>query len=259
MTLHPDSSVPLYIQLKKLLQARMQSGTYPEGSRLPSERELAQSFNVSRMTARQALQLLAQEGLTYSRVGKGTYVSARKIDQQLRFLTSFTEEMERLGMKASSRVLLAEVQPAPPDIADQLQIPAASEIAMVRRVRLADHEPLAVETSYLVHDLCPGILEAGDFSRDSLYEVLRNRYGWALVRAEQKIAARLPQHWECEALKIDRYTPVLSMQRTTFDGQERPVELVYSAYRGDHYQFRAMLRHSEWTAERVKGNPSRDG
>mgnify|MGYP005849407643 CR=1 FL=1 len=104
---NPNSKVPLYIQMNEYLRKQIDAGTYPIGTRLPSERELAETNAVSRMTARQALQLLIQQGYADSRVGKGTFAALPKIRQELTELTGFSEEMSRRGMQPSSRVLRA--------------------------------------------------------------------------------------------------------------------------------------------------------
>ncbi|NPV66005.1 MAG: GntR family transcriptional regulator [Anaerolineae bacterium] len=248
MNVQPHSSEPFYIQIKNYLQMQIQTGAYPVGARLPSERELAEQFNVSRMTARQALLLLAREGLTYTRVGKGTYVSPPKFDQDLDALRSFTEEMRQRGVEPSSRVLEATLRPADDEVAARLQIAPGAEVVVLSRVRLADGKPLAIETTHLDHQMCPGILDGHDFSRESLYGVLRREYGWVLVWADQIIEARLPQPHERRLLNIDRQTPVLGIRRTTYSRHDRPVEFVYSVYRGDQYQLRAILRHPDTTA-----------
>jgi GntR family transcriptional regulator len=239
--LQPDSSTPLYIQLKTLLQERMRSGYYREGSRLPSERELAQLYKVSRMTARQALQLLSQEGLTYARVGKGTYVSLAPIHQQLESLSSFTEEMERLGMKARSLVLRADISPATDALAARFSTTPGTPLVIIKRVRLANEVPVALETTHLVHSMCPGILDLCDLSQDSLYAALRKHFGMMLVRAEQIFEARLAQENEAGLLGIQDTNPVLNIERTTYDSQNRVTEFVRSVYRGDQYRFRATL------------------
>ncbi len=244
----PDSSVPLYIQLKELLQAAMEDGTFAPGSRLPSERELAQRYAVSRMTARQALQLLAHEGLTYSRVGKGTYASQPKIPQELKALTSFTEEMAHLGMEASSTVLRAEIQRAPSEVSRRLELGSGADTVLLVRVRHADGEPIAIEHTHIDYAICPGILEHSDFSRASLYQVLRQEYGVSVVRADQYIDTRMPEVRETELLHLDTLTPVLKIERTTYDANNRPIEFVRSVYRGDKYRFRVALHASEWVA-----------
>jgi len=248
----PDSSTPLYIQLKELLQAAITDGRFAPGSRLPSERELAQRYGVSRMTARQALQLLAQEGMTYSRVGKGTYAREPKIPQELQALTSFTEEMSRLGMRASSKVLRAELQHAPVEIAARLGLRAGAEIVLLARIRCANDEPMAIEYTHLDHATCPGILDRSDFHNTSLYEILRQAYGLSVISADQLIDTRMPDSREIELLRIDAHTPVLNIERATFDAEGRPVEFVQSVYRGDKYRFHVRLHASEWVAAPVK-------
>jgi GntR family transcriptional regulator len=243
--LQHESSVPLYIQIKELLQRQIESGEYAVGARLPSERELAQRYDVSRMTARQALRALAQEGLTHSRVGKGTFVSAPKINQELLALTSFSEDMRQRGIQPSSRVLSAEVHPAGTEVAARLHVLPGTEIVVLKRVRLADRRPLALETTHLPHRLCPGLLKQHDFERDSLYEVLRREYGWTLAWADQVIETRLPEESECHALDLDEKTPILKFTRVTFNEQNQPVEFVRSVYRGDQYRLRTILRYTE--------------
>jgi len=235
-----DLSTPLYTQIRDYLQARIKEGAYEVGARLPSERELAQEFEVSRMTARQALQDLIQEGLAYSRVGKGTFVSPPKID--LRALTSFSEESRQRGMTPGSRVLSTALAPADAQTTRWLQIAPGTEIVVLTRIRLANGKPLAIETAHLDHRLCPGILDRHDFANDSLYEVLRNEYGWVLVWADQIIEARQATHEESQLLEMDRHIPVLSLTRVTYDNQDRPIEFVCSVYRGDQYRLHAVLR-----------------
>lgn len=245
MTLLHESPVPLYLQIKDLLHKQIETGSYGVGARLPSERELAQRYQVSRMTARQALQLLAQEGLTHSRVGKGTFVSAPKIKQELRALTSFSEDMRQRGLHATSRVVVAELRAVDGTVADRLAIAPGSEIVVLSRVRLANDQPLALETSHIPHALCPGLLGRYDFSQVSLYEALRRDYGFLLVWADQVIETRLPHNYECDVLAIGKRTPVLSLTRVTYNEQDHPIEFVRSIYRGDQYQLRVMLRYSE--------------
>jgi GntR family transcriptional regulator len=239
------SSVPLYIQIKELLQKQIESGQYTVGSRLPSERELARRHDVSRMTARQALRALVQEGVTYSRIGKGTFVSAPKINQEWQALTSFSEDMRQRGIQPGSRVLSTEIRPAGTEIAACLHLAPGTEIIVLKRVRLADDRPLALEMTHLPHRLCPGLLEQHDFARDSLYEVLRREYGWTLAWADQVIETRLPEKSECCALELDEKTPVLNLTRVTFNEQDQPVEFVRSVHRGDQYRLRTILRYTE--------------
>jgi GntR family transcriptional regulator len=245
VSLQHESATPLYIQIKTLLENQIESGAFRVGARLPSERELAERYNVSRMTARQALRELAQEGLTHTRVGKGTFVSAPKINHELRALTSFSEDVQQRGLQPSSRVLVAEVCPAGDFAAKHLRVNSGTEIVVLSRVRLANKQPLALETTHIPYHLCPQLLARYDFSQTSLYKVLRTDYGLTLAWADQVIETRLPKSHECEALHLETNIPVLSFTRVTYNEQDHPVEFVRSVYRGDQYRLRVILSYSE--------------
>jgi GntR family transcriptional regulator len=214
---------------------------YHAHQRLPSERELSNQYHVSRMTARQALVELAREGTIYTRVGKGTFVAASKINQQLRALTGFSEDVRARGQRPSSRVLEAKVVPAPPDVTAALHLMPQAEVVLLARLRLADDLPLAVEKAYLSQARVPGLLEH-DFSVESLYEVLENVFSFRLVFAEQTIEAALADQRELELLELTPPAAVLRMQRLTIASDGVPVEYVLSTYRGDCYRFRSTLQ-----------------
>lgn len=241
MTLEPHSATPLYIQIKDLLLQKIEAGVFAVGERLPSERELSDEYCVSRMTARQALQLLQQSGLTRTQVGKGTYVS-RRINQELRELTSFTQEMINNGLRPSSRVLHAAVHPADAEIADRLSAQLGEEIVVLTRLRLANQKPIAIETAHLRHVLCPQILSKHNFAVESLYEVLQGRYGMRLIWARQVIAARMPDAGERKELNLPVHVPVLSLARVTYSDADQSIEYVRSCYHGERYQLHTVLR-----------------
>jgi len=234
---HP---LPLYVQLSDTLRADIHAQRLPPHAQLPSERELCSRYNVSRMTVRQALIDLTREGLIYSRVGKGTFVSAPKIDQQLKTLTGFSQEMSSRGSRTSSQVLEARVFSADPEIAQMLHIPIDSEVVQLSRVRLADQVPLALETVRLPHRLVPNLLRH-DFSTESLYDVLEREYNYRLTRAEQTIEAALANPRDAALLQLVPPVAVLIMERLTFTDQDILIEHVQSTYRGDRYKFRSAL------------------
>jgi len=242
MTLNPGGATPLYIQIKELLQTQIENGAFAVGDRLPSERELSEAYGVSRMTARQALQLLQQGGFTRRQVGKGTYVSRPQIDQELRELTSFTQDMSGRGLHPHSRVLHTGILAADAEVAGHLGVTPGEEIVLLQRVRLADDKPIALETAHLPHRLCPDILRRHDFAVESLYAVLQGEYGLHLVWANQLIGARMPDRAERAALGLPPRVPVLSLLRVTFDPEDRPIELVRSCYHSERYQLRTVLR-----------------
>ena len=246
MSLAHDVAEPLYLQIKGLILSEIKAGKYTAHQRLPSERELSAAYGVSRMTVRQAVVDLQHSGAVYARVGKGTFVAAPKIDQQLRLVTSFTQEMRERGQQPSSRLLDARIAPASADVATALELHPGALVATLARVRLSNDQALAIETAYLPADLFPGLLNH-DFSRESLYEVLARDYGLTLIAASQTIEAALAQQSELALLDVDPPAAVLRMQRVTRTPEGRAVELVRSTYRGDLYQLHSNL---EPTAQR---------
>lgn len=241
--LNADSAKPYYEQIKEYLLYKIYSGELGPHDRVPSERNLSEQFGVSRLTAAKAIKELVLEGKLYTQVGKGTFVSDDPIDQALELLTSFSEEMKKRGQRPSSRVLQAGLIPATEAMARRLQVPVGVSLVMLKRVRLANEQPLALETSTLIADLCEGILERHDFAQESLYEVLDVHYRLRLTHAEQEWEARLATDEETEVLQLQPYSPILGITRITFIESDQPIEYVKSAYRGDRYKFRARLMH----------------
>jgi len=235
-----DGPVPIYQQLKGLLLDAVAEGSLRPHQRIPSERELGAQLGVSRMTVRQALTQLIADGVLYARSGKGTFVSDRKIRQPLEHLSSFTEDMRARGMNPSTRILRQERRPADRDSAP-LRPKEGTPIVVLERLRLADGEPIALECARLLGDRCPG-LEEVDLARNSLYAVLRQRYGLSLTHAEQTIEAALPNAQQRTLLGIGPTDPVLHIERITYLDDGVPIEFVSSTYRGDRYRLQVDLK-----------------
>src|SRR5689334_13002812 len=182
MRLRREAPTPLYLQLKNALVADIDAGQYKPHDRLMSERELGEKFKVSRMTVRQALTAMIRDGILYTQVGKGTYVSESKIKQELQMLTGFTQDMAARGTVASGQVLEARIIPATLTLAAIFSMPMNAELVLLSRLRLSDGIPLAIEEVCLRHQVCPSILNF-DFSKESLYNILAIHYNTILVRA----------------------------------------------------------------------------
>ncbi len=241
MHLRREAPTPLYLQLKNALVADINSGLYKPHERLMSERELGEKFKVSRMTVRQALTEMIREGILYTQAGKGTYVNDSKIKQELKTLTGFTQDMAARNAVASGKVLEARIIQATISIAAIFSVPLHTEFVLLSRLRLSDGMPLAIEEAYIRHQICPGILEY-DFSKESLYNVLATHYKTILVRAEQTMEASLATPKEAELLQIDSPSPVLRIDRLTYNEHNMLIEYVKSTYRGDRYKFHTTLQ-----------------
>jgi GntR family transcriptional regulator len=212
----------------------------PEGSALPTERELCDRFEVSRGTVRQVLQRLEVEQRIYRRQGKGTFVAPAKIEQRLG-LTSHTEEMRASGFEPSSKLIDVSRMPAPAEIAAALRINDGSEVLQIERLRLADGDAIALEVLYLNAERFDGISAA--LGEDvSFYQLLRSEYGVELDTAEETIEAVIAAPREARLLGCVQPAALLQLSRLTFDTRGRPVEYVRSLYRGDRFRFRQRLQ-----------------
>ena len=235
-----NAFVPRYHQLKALIREQVRGGHLAPGDLVPSERELSEQYGVSRMTARQALTELVTEGLLYRRQGLGTFVALPKITQQLTSLTGFTEDIRARGQQPGTRVLEATTVQADEALAVRLQTRPGQRLVRLRRLRLADGEPLAIEQSLINFFGCEQLLEE-DLERDSLYALLETKYGLAPLAAEQEIEAGLAREDEARLLQIATGSPVLLLRRLTYTERNRPLEYAESVYRGDKYCFRTHL------------------
>jgi GntR family transcriptional regulator len=228
---------PKYWALKQHLLDLLES--LPPGAAIPTERSLATEFGVSRTTVRQALADLTAEGRLHRVQGKGTFAAEPKIAQRLQ-LSSYTEDIRAQGREPSSRLLEIDEIPAEGDLPKLLRIRTGAKVLRVQRLRLADGEPMALETTHLPSARFRGLrkhIESGG----SLYEALQERYGVELERAEETIETSLAGPQEAELLGADVGMPVLLLERQTFAVDGKPVEYVHSIYRGDRYKFVTTL------------------
>src|SRR3989475_5856556 len=198
--IYRNSPLPRYYQLKEIMRERVQSDEWKPGDLIPSERELSEKYGISRMTARQAITELVNEGLFYREQGKGTFVSQRKITQQLIHLTGFTEDIRARGQRPGTKVLSATMHPADEETAEKLRINPCTPIFRLHRLRLADDEPLAIELSQISFKGCERLLEE-DLEQNSLYRLLEAKYGIPLMEADQELEAGLANSEEAQLLK----------------------------------------------------------
>jgi GntR family transcriptional regulator len=204
------------------------------GEAIPSERQLSADLGVSRLTVRAALDELVREGYLLRRRGAGTFVSEPKIAQELT-MTSFTEDMRRRGLRPESRTLELKVTPAGARLGRFLHVSPSEPIIVAKRLRLADHEAMAIETLHVREALVPG-LSAKDLDQKSFYELLRERYGIVIAGGTQTIEPTVTSEEESQALGVPLHSPAFLFERFTQSELSEPVEFVHSVYRGDRYR-----------------------
>jgi GntR family transcriptional regulator len=242
--IYRNSPLPRYYQLKEIMRERVQSEEWKPGDLIPSERELSEKYGISRMTARQALTDLVNEGLFYREQGKGTFVSQRKITQQLIRLTGFTEDIKARGQKPGTKVLSAEMLPADETTSEKLRIDPGTLIFRLQRLRLADDEPLAIELSQISFKGCERLLEE-DLEKNSLYRLIETQYGIPLMEADQELEAGLAGNEEAQLLKIQSGRPVLFTRRITYTERNQPIEYAKAVYCGNKYIFYTHLKRDQ--------------
>lgn len=239
--LHRDGPVPLYYQLKQLLKEQLaQNGGHPPDSRIPGEEELAATYRVSRMTARQAITELVNEGVLYRRPGKGTFVARPKIERKLARLTGYYEEMTERGLRPGARILGESVVAAGRKLASLLELRPEDKVIQIFRLRLADGEPMAIQAVHLPHERCPNLVN-DDLTLLSLYQLLEQKYGLKLGHAREKITATTASRQQAALLAISKDAPLLQIERLTFLDSGVPIEYVESFYRADRYIYTASL------------------
>jgi GntR family transcriptional regulator len=203
------------------------------GDAIPSERQLSQDLGVSRLTIRAALDELAREGHLVRRRGSGTFVSEPKIAQELT-MSSFTDDIRARGMTPGSRTLELRVVAAGARLGRVLHVSPSEPVVVVKRLRLADRDSMAIETLHVRESLIPGLTK-DDLENGSFYALLRNRYGIEIVGGQQTIEPTVTNEEESAALGVPLHSPAFLFERVTRSESEI-VEFVSSIYRGDRYR-----------------------
>lgn len=236
--------LPIYYQLKEILRQRIESGEWQPGDLIPSERDLCNEHGISRMTVRQAIVALVNEGRLRREQGKGTFVAQPKIEQRLGSVTSFTQDMSSRGKRVESQVLRQELTLAQPEVAAALGLEPNKQVMLLERLRLVDGVPLALETCHLHFPGCESLRQE-DLAHQSLYNVLARKYGLVPSQAYQQMEATICEPYPLRLLGLSRGSPVLLIRRTALMQDGHAFEYTVSIYRGDKYIFHAQLTGRE--------------
>lgn len=240
-TLDYRSFEPLYHQLKVRIKEKIERGVWEPGSLIPSEKELCDTYNISRPTVRQALQELVREGLLYRMRGRGTFVAQPKLDQVLEDVYGFSQNMLRQGLKPSSVVLNQKLVIPPPEIASSLNLSSSEKAVFLERIRRADSMLLMLDRAYIPHKLCPG-LESLDLS-GSLYKILMEKYRHPLVRARESLELTTADKYVARHLGLSEGAAIIFKERRSFTTHDVPIEYSQQFIRGDKCRFVLELTH----------------
>ncbi|WP_163511715.1 GntR family transcriptional regulator [Fodinicola acaciae] len=235
-----SSPVPLYFQVAEQLQAAIESGELPTGSRLDNEIQLASTLGLSRPTMRQAIQYLVDQGLLVRKRGVGTEVVANRVRRAVE-LTSLYDDLTAAGQAPTTSVLSLENLLADDAVAHHLQVEPGAAVVRLRRLRYAQGEPLALLTNYLPDTLVK--LSVEELEKAGLYELLKAS-GIRLTTASQTIGAKNASASEAAALGESRRAALLTMSRVAYDERGTPVEYGHHLYRASRYSFSVSVATS---------------
>lgn len=234
------SPVPIYHQLEEIVKSQIDSGFLQPDQAIPSEREFAEQYQISRMTVRQALTNLVNEGFLYRKKGTGTFVNKRKVEQVLQGMTSFSEHMIERGLTPSSQILSYDTVPANRAVAKRLEIKPGQEVLQIERIRLADNLPMALETAYMPIHLTKGLTK--EQAMDSIYQFIEEDLSLKIKEAHQELEAIAASSYEAKYLLIEKDSPVLRIIQTSYLEDDTPFEYVKSSFRADRYRFYNQLK-----------------
>ncbi|ARP81772.1 GntR family transcriptional regulator [Bordetella genomosp. 8] len=234
-----NSHVPLYQQIKDTLRAAILNGQYPPHSRVPSESELQEMFEVSRITIRQALGDLQKEGLIFKVHGKGSFVSQPKAVQNITSLQGFAEAMGD-EQEIVNHVVSFDFVAANAQVASKLALDEGSIVAEIHRVRLLNRKPTSYEVTFLPEALGKKLQRADLVTRD-IFLILENDCGVALGSADLGIEAIPAPAAVTRALGMKKEQPALRVERLTYDDALRPVDYEHLYFKGGEFQYRLRL------------------
>ncbi len=240
MKIEHDSATPLYQQLASVLRHQIETGMLKAGAALPPESALTKKFHVSRVTARQALDLLVSDGLIFRKQGKGTYVCPPKIQQDLNSLQGFAELMAARGADQAMQVLAFETVLPDRHVASLLRRTPGEPVLRIKRRHFMKGIPIAFATIYLPRELGKQFT-IQQVSRTPIYSLLTEKARVEIKRATQVVRAIGADQDVAAMLKLPRGAPVMMVERVTYASDERPVEYILFFYRGDSYELIAQL------------------
>jgi len=236
-----DRRIPLYHRIHDQLRDDIESGVLQPGDRIPTEAELAARFGVSRTTVKQAIQQLVHAGLVYRIQGKGTFVGQRRIPRRLVGLISFHEEMRQRGFTPATELLDAAVVPASRHVARALGLEPGVPVLRLTRRRLADGEPIALQTHYLPGDMAE-LAEDPQVATGSLYEAIERRWGRRPSVGREEYTAVVVSGEDARRLGVPDHSPALAVRRYASLSDGQPIEYTESLLRADRYTLYVELK-----------------
>jgi len=234
-----ESGRPRHEQISDWLREQIEEGTYAPDEKLPSEKELGDRFDVSRVTVRRALQTLENEDYIYRRQGLGSFVQERRATQGLVRLTDFAQDMAQAGLEASSRVEHHAPESPPPDVAVRLQTDG-TKVMRLDRLRLGDGQPIAFDRTWLPMFYAQ-LLEGHDLEHETIYQILETEYDIPVLRGRYRITAANAAAAVADPLGVDEGEALLLIERLSLTEGEKRIYFQRRYYRSDRVAYELEL------------------
>lgn len=228
-------SSPIYIQIHNDIKRAIEAGKWAVGDRIPSERELSRNFDVSRMTLRQAIQTLVDEGILERQVGSGTYVANQKVQEKMSGVTSFTDLMLTQGKQPTSKTISYHVMNPSLSEAEKLKLNEDDQVLRMERIRYGDDVPICFEVATVPEKLVDGLSKKE--VTNSLYRALEDKKQLSPGKAQQTVSAMSASERIAEYLSIKRGDAILRLRQVTYLQDGTPFEYVRTQYVGERFEF----------------------
>lgn len=252
-----ESGRPRHEQISDWLREHIEQANYEIDEKLPSEKELGERFDVSRVTVRRALQTLESEGYIYRRQGLGSFVKERRAAQGLVRLTDFAQDMAHAGLEASSTVVHQAPESPPRDVAVRLDIDDP-KVLRLDRVRLGDGRPVAFDRTWLPMFYAQ-LLEGHDLEQETIYHVLETDYNIPVLRGRYRISATNAEPSVADFLGVPEHQALLLIERLSLTEGEKRVYFQRRYYRSDRVAYELELaRDPERRYDAWEGMPLHD-
>jgi GntR family transcriptional regulator len=237
--------IPRHSQISQWLRTQIEEGTFQPEEKLPSENDLAKKFDVSRVTIRRALQSLESEDIIYRCQGLGSFVSDTRAPHNLVRLTDFNEDMAKAGLNASSKVHKFKIIEAPAWLLAPLQVEEGTKVMQIDRLRLADNNPVAFDSTWLPI-LYGQLLTEDKLKSSTIYKILEDEYDIRVIRGTYRFTAETADNTLAKELKIEKGAPLLLIERSTFTIGNKPVYFQRRYYRSDKVMYEMTLERSQY-------------
>lgn len=249
---------PRHKQISDWLREQITAGPLEAGDQLPSEKELGDKFEVSRVTVRHALKTLESEGIIYRRQGLGSFVDENDISQPLVCLTDFEEDMKRAGLESRSKIISKEVETVTGQIAEKLRLEPETKIVRLDRVRLANNKPVALDRTWLPM-FYGQLLEGPDLEQNTIYSILEDQYEIPIIKGTYNITATNSDAYLAEHLEIEEHEALLVIDRISKTVGEKIVYYQKRFYCPDCVNYQVQLERRDKEADcMTRGMPLKE-